>query len=500
VTWIANTGFGYGDRDELAYSEQLSLLWIQQLMRGSGDPLRAASVSGDPLGVSIGEALRQAKLEYFNRMGAHGFTPYDEKVLGEMTLYGLPMLRIAFPEDVQIRLPRWMDADAEAALAQQTFISDTMGLLALRVAFTLPVASRTVTNGTYFHVNDETQPIPGMPIFPRTSVTLAVAPHPGGTVILPGREVLARGAFLEGGRYHTYPNVDPAVARLVTDTSETLPEPRYAFAEWVPTSWNLVNSVRTENGVQQRLVLLPAQYSARSALTGTWRVFDALTYTVYYSDTEDVGPPSFWQIQGASVGGRHVVTAEVTDLSGVVRVAVGYTLGEGVWHVVDMARTLNDPDLWVGEVPDAAELAYFVQAVDSAGNVGVDTNRGWYFRPDEDAPASQITEVKALDSALSSGRIAVDWTAADAGLGVATVSLWVKGGEDATWHDTRQWALDRDGGRFVFTPTQGAGTYYFATQAMDWAGNQEPAPVGEGMATYDWMPQNTLYLPVIMRD
>ena len=43
---------------------------------------------------TIGRALLQAKQRYFNRLPTGSFSSYDEKVLGESTLYGLPMLRI----------------------------------------------------------------------------------------------------------------------------------------------------------------------------------------------------------------------------------------------------------------------------------------------------------------------------------------------------------------------------------------------------------------------
>jgi hypothetical protein len=110
-------------------------------------------------------------------------------VLGEMTLYGLPMLHLEFPSSFRMMGPEWMrqEESAEARLATRVPVSDTTGLRALRVSFDLPLASpeasRTITAGTYFGVNEEIEAVAGMPIMPRTSVS----------VTLPGE--YARGAF-----------------------------------------------------------------------------------------------------------------------------------------------------------------------------------------------------------------------------------------------------------------------------------------------------------------
>ena len=75
---VAGTGYQYGDTDFLEYSERLYRNFAQELRAG---------VVGTP--VSIGEALRNAKLSYLSTTpdirGIH------EKALLEATLFGLPM-------------------------------------------------------------------------------------------------------------------------------------------------------------------------------------------------------------------------------------------------------------------------------------------------------------------------------------------------------------------------------------------------------------------------
>ena len=141
---------------------------------------------------------------------------------------------------------------AEKRLVKRTLTSDLTGLTALSVVFDLPVASKTITSGTYFHLNDEVEVVAGMPIMPRTSVS----------VTLEG--AYAHGAFFEEGEYQSFTPFDPVIARLITDTTQGLDEPLYDCQEWVPAAWDLVNSINTPQGSQQRLVILPAQYRAQS--------------------------------------------------------------------------------------------------------------------------------------------------------------------------------------------------------------------------------------------
>lgn len=59
---------------------------------------------------------------------------------------------------------------------------------------------------------------------------------------------------------NTLPFFDPVVSRLVTDITSGRAEPPYAFDAWAPSIWDLVNSVQTPQGIEQRLVIVPGQY------------------------------------------------------------------------------------------------------------------------------------------------------------------------------------------------------------------------------------------------
>ena len=77
--WIANTGFGYGDTELVAYSERLMALFAKEL-----------AVDGS---LTTGQALSLAKRDYAKTTQV--WSPYDEKALQEVVHYGLPMYRIA---------------------------------------------------------------------------------------------------------------------------------------------------------------------------------------------------------------------------------------------------------------------------------------------------------------------------------------------------------------------------------------------------------------------
>jgi hypothetical protein len=104
-----------------------------------------------------------------------------------------------------------------------------------------------------------------------------------------------------------------------------------------------------------------------------------MTYTVYYSTTTDLVPPSLWSTDAYRLGTGSQVVVETTDLSDVVRVGVAYTLGDGVWRTTDLTRSAGNPNLWTGTMPYEETMEWFVQAVDGAGNVAINDNKGAYL-------------------------------------------------------------------------------------------------------------------------
>ena len=66
------------------------------------------------------------------------------------------------------------------------------------------------------------------------------------------------------------------------------------------------------------------------------------------------------------------------------------------------------------------------------------------------------------------------------GSGLQSVGLWYKKEINGTWADSGLPAQTGSSGSFNFTPTEGDGTYYFASVATDNVGNEEAPPTGPG--------------------
>jgi hypothetical protein len=71
------------------------------------------------------------------------------------------------------------------------------------------------------------------------------------------------------------------------------------------------------------------------------------------------------------------VTVTTSDTSGIHRVLVTYTGGQGAWNSFDLEAI--DDDTWQGSLTFRGTLEYFVQIVDGTGNVAVEDNDGSYY-------------------------------------------------------------------------------------------------------------------------
>jgi hypothetical protein len=178
-----------------------------------------------------------------------------------------------------------------------------------------------------------------------------------------------------GGDYRDIEPFDPVIARPVTDTAMT--EPSFTLEGWYPTHMAAINRIETAAGTLERLVVMPGQYTN----PGVERLWDELRYDVYYSTDDDAVDPTIWRVEASQMRDRAGFDVEVVDDSGVERVVVAYSLGDGKWHSIDL--TEDAEDTWSGELAlgQGGSVSYFVQAVDGAGNVAMSDNKGLYFEP-----------------------------------------------------------------------------------------------------------------------
>jgi hypothetical protein len=238
-------------------------------------------------------------------------------------------------------------------------------LLTQTVTITPTFTEVSTSDGRFYSVDGEVQANGGRPIVPRVSVDVAE----DGT--------RARGILFSRGWYTDSTGFDPVIARPVTDTAAA--EPTFEAAGWYPSSVATVNRVETAAATLERLVVTPGQY----AEPATQRLWHSLTYDVYYSMADDEVHPTVWRVDSSRLATSAWFAVEVTDDSGVERVVVTYSVGDGQWESVDLSPA-GSGDRWKGRLAltnGKESVHFFVQAVDLAGNVTTSNNKGEFFEP-----------------------------------------------------------------------------------------------------------------------
>ncbi len=153
-------------------------------------------------------------------------------------------------------------------------------------------------------------------------------------------------------------------------------------------------------------------------------------------------------------------------------------------HVAGAAALVKDryPSYTADQIQNYLES----RAVDK-GSAGMDNLYGWGRLDIGDrTPPSSTASAPAYDNG---GPIPVSWSASDDFTGVASTTLWLKQGDSGTWADSGLLTQTGSNGVFDFAPS-GDEVYYFATRAVDRAGNYEAEPTGAGDTStiYDTTP------------
>jgi len=330
---IAPTGYSWGLRDGIGYSELLGRYFAQALTYP---------------GTTVGQALMQAKQRY--RGWARTMDSYDAKVLGEMALYGLPMMQfqtpLATPSFIKPSVSVGPLVQLTAGLSRQTYI--------FRPSLTI-----TSTDGTHWFAYsldpvDGVQVTAGTPLQPKE--VLGLSEHVHGVV------------WVEG----TYSDVvpfTPLMAHPVTQDAKDI-HSGYMSTGWSPPRLQTLN--RGMVAGSSPLVVMEGQYLAAEERE---RLYSELIFDAYLSLSEDWEPPRIGRV--ASIRGDGMVTVTV-DVSDAWKVLVTYTDGQGLWRSTELALD-EETGLWVGCITVEVPIDYVVQAVDDAGNVAWDDNGGLYY-------------------------------------------------------------------------------------------------------------------------
>jgi hypothetical protein len=244
---------------------------------------------------------------------------------------------------------------------------------------TLPITYdpvHTTPDGSFYTIDGLALSSPGRPIQPKTSVVLDDVPNmaPHGVLLIGGQSTLEAG-------------FDPLIAHPVPTSTVNLTEPEFSTRGWFPPKMFAINRTGASVSESDRLVVVPAQFKGNRN-TGLERRFTELDFAVIYADNADWTPPAIWKAK--SLASTETTTFQVSagDASGIERVLVTYAdaasdTDGNTWQSVDLAYSAYT-DQWEGSMSNGTEKAlFFVQVMDSAGNVTISGNKGQYFVPEQ---------------------------------------------------------------------------------------------------------------------
>jgi hypothetical protein len=305
------------------------------------------------------------------------------------TIFGLPMLKVNLPGKTTEPLPL---SDVEATAAVASGIGQTLGLstadLTISPTLTANLQEMTLEDGSgvtetvYFSGGAGVVARPGEPILP---VEVANITNEAG---------VPRGAGFRGGAYTDLPDVIAHTSVVATE----LPggHPVFNTPDFYPFQLARINYVDylAESGAGiVKLMATPAQYRSNSieSLDGTMRLYDSLTYRLYYLPYSDetsssavVGPPAVARVFAQDTSGVIAFQIEVVGL--IQEVWITYTSEEGDWYgqwqPLDLAVDPSvNQTLWLGELtrPGNVPLESVRFMVHAAGANGLVTGSGEVF-------------------------------------------------------------------------------------------------------------------------
>ena len=356
--YVGNTGYGWGGGG-VVYTEALMRNFSRELLRDTT--------------ATIGPALVKAKQKYYTT--SQIFNGYDAKILMQVTLYGLPMMKVTsggtlseddpFPSAENIFTP----PTAFGELAQGT------------VGYQLPgsfgaFGESNTSQGSTYNLDNNVTFAAGEPLQPQYFANVS-APAVGEL----------RGVLFLGGVYSDVVSFDPVIALADNEyvTNET--EPTFRSSTFYPALPFTVRSSAGIVGGEDTVVMSLGQFqsgndilTAAGSASGVNRIYDQMTLGAYYSESPDRNAANIDFIDGVldPALGIGTIKVEASDSSGIHRVLVAYTTQQGQWLSKDLA--FNDvTQKWTGVISGTANTRFFVQVVDNAGNVAANMNKGLYY-------------------------------------------------------------------------------------------------------------------------
>ena len=371
--FLANTGYGLGSTDSVAWSEEL----MAQL---------ASHLDGS---LTIGEALAQAKADYF--LGRANFSAYEQKTTLQATLYGLPFFGVGVtPAPVGTTPPpaptppvTIPGATSATAPSQGSIVTDPVSQLPSAAFAVVPAFTRV--NGDFGDFWTNAGQVTGVHYRPLVSTLSLPATRAGER---------AHSALIESLVSRDDSPWNPSLLMPTTDSTALSPEPTFTdigFPSAIPT----MATAKSVTGTRSQLNLATSQYftddTPGSEGATVMRRWTEIRGRVFYNASTDYDPPTIVSSEATRFGTN--VGFEVTACSA-VRVYIlfddlGDTAGvEDNWVGVNLAPDAPGSCRWSGGAPVIGpNVQYIVQACDADGNCAMSTNKAHYFQAQPEPPA-----------------------------------------------------------------------------------------------------------------
>ena len=321
--YIGNSGYGYGDSASNALSERLLSLYAQNL-------------KSDPS--SAGEEWLASLQQYFATAGVYDV--YDEKVMEEMTFYGLPFWRFSgSPTAPPYTPPGPITTDPVTGVKVAPF------------SFTGPDATTQSQFGLY------------RPILPITSKEVTPAsPTPP-----------ARGVWIRSLATTDSGEIAPTIGMPTIDLAAHEPKPNIQPIFFPASPFSLSHS--NLFGKQRDYVGVSDQFRPTSPTMGRQRQVTSASLEIFYSNSTDLIRPLISQVNVTFDGTSATVQARVTDNSGNVAKVAALVHDSSGWQYLQLT---GSGALWTGTIGVAQDPEVFVEATDGP-NVAYSANKGSNF-------------------------------------------------------------------------------------------------------------------------
>jgi len=367
LAYIGNTGYGWGLRYGKGLSEKLMETIAARMLSSSS--------------ISIGTVLAEAKREYY--LEEKRYDVFDEKVLHELTLFGIPNTIImtnsskTHASETTLPAPDGPDRGCVNGICLEKNVNSDRskalppGVTELELEFSFGSETYQLIvspDGSYYTLNSKASCEVGESIQPQFVYDSQLS----GTV--------AHGVIFTQGSYERETGFNPVVAVPRSTNIDYGEGPLPLVSTFTPcvritqgTSGGSSTKDITEVGYTNMVV--HTGYFDQTADQRQFR-FDSMKFVVYYSNLPDMvgpvitdpAPDTFHALNGMDASFSVEVQDDLTD---VFRVLITYNDSiTDQWKSLDLVHNTGS-GRWEGELNLKGNIIYYVGAVDLAGNVSI---------------------------------------------------------------------------------------------------------------------------------